>query len=468
MMKDITKSKKQETETLINELNNKEALEKAKMRLDCLSVFNGYEEFSFYYELLMSNQNEYVKTKSRELLRKKMKLQIERFKNEKALETANEEESKKITNKIRAIGREITITSKRIAFLNNASFEELLKDFQEEYHYVRINEIRNIEETEVSNREEVIFGILNSPKGIQKLQSLALKISELKRCIRNIKTNITLPQGEFPYLDNELQATSLITGNKASLNEEELQVLSRAVNRSENEYIKTLMELKRFDEDKISLLVSLDATDFKEIRHIIPEYKEFISEDLQLSYIKTYKAYLDKTNKVFKNRTEIREIEKALIRYAQLIFISIRQNLIRIYKEIETKLGYNATIVPLSLEGIYELNGSLRKKADTTYDYLTKVKDEIESAKIRIESAKQGLNNNLSNTYQELSSISGIPVTEEIVPIKISEYISIYKKVYTKHVLNEINDTVEEELSKHNTTQKGGNTITKKAEHKED
>ena len=44
-----------------NDLKNKESLERAKMRLDCLSVFDDFENFAFYYELLMSNEKEYVK-----------------------------------------------------------------------------------------------------------------------------------------------------------------------------------------------------------------------------------------------------------------------------------------------------------------------------------------------------------------------------------------------------------------------
>lgn len=468
MMRDITKSKKQETEDIIKDLKNREALERAKMRLDCLSVLDDYEGFSFYYELLMSNQSDYIKTKSRDLLRKKMKLQVERFKNEKALETANEEETKKINNKIRAISREIGITSKRIAFLSTATFEELLKDFQEEYRHVRVNEIRNIEETEISNRDEVIFGVLNSPNGTQKLQSLSLKISELKRKLNDIKTRIILPQGSFPFLNQKLKETSLITDGTGVLNEEDLASLMRMVNKSENEYFKALVNLKYFDEDKIAHLVSLDATDFKEIRRLIPEYKEFISEDLQLSYIKTYRTYIDKNNKIFKNKTEVTELEKKLIRYAQLIFTSIRQNLICIYKDIESKFGYNKTIAPLSLEAIFELNGSLRKKTDEAYEYLTEVKAEIKSAKRRIEQVKSGLNSETLNAYQELSDISGVEVTEEIAPVKIPEFTSIYKKVYTKHVLNEIDQTVEEELAKHNVTQKGGIAITKNTGHKED
>ena len=467
MMRDITKSKKQETEDIIKDLKNREALERAKMRLDCLSVLDDYEGFSFYYELLMSNQSDYIKTKSRDLLRKKMKLQVERFKNEKALETANEEETKKINNKIRAISREIGITSKRMAFLSTATFEELLKDFQEEYRHVRVNEIRNIEETEISNRDEVIFGVLNSPNGTQKLQSLSLKISELKRKLNDIKTRIILPQGSFPFLNQKLKETSLITDGTGVLNEEDLASLMRMVNKSENEYFKALVNLKYF-EDKIAHLVSLDATDFKEIRRLIPEYKEFISEDLQLSYIKTYRAYIDKNNKIFKNKTEVTELEKKLIRYAQLIFTSIRQNLICIYKDIESKFGYTKTIAPLSLEAIFELNGSLRKKTDEAYEYLTEVKAEIKSAKRRIEQVKSGLNSETLNAYQELSDISGVEVAEEIAPVKIPEFTNIYKKVYTKHVLNEIDQTVEEELAKHNVTQKGGIAITKNTGHKED
>ena len=96
MMKDITKSKKQETEDIIKDLKNKESLERAKMRLDCLSVFDDFENFAFYYELLMSNEKEYVKTKSWELLKRKNELQFERYRNEKALETASEEEAKKL------------------------------------------------------------------------------------------------------------------------------------------------------------------------------------------------------------------------------------------------------------------------------------------------------------------------------------------------------------------------------------
>ena len=242
----------------------------------------------------------------------------------------------------------------------------------------------------------------------------------------------------------------------------------RMVNKSENEYFKALVNLKYFDEDKIAHLVSLDATDFKEIRRLIPEYKEFISEDLQLSYIKTYRAYIDKNNKIFKNKTEVTELEKKLIRYAQLIFTSIRQNLICIYKDIESKFGYTKTIAPLSLEAIFELNGSLRKKTDEAYEYLTEVKAEIKSAKRRIEQVKSGLNSETLNAYQELSDISGVEVAEEIAPVKIPEFTNIYKKVYTKHVLNEIDQTVEEELAKHNVTQKGGIAITKNTGHKED
>ena len=96
MMKDITKSKRQETEDIIKDLKNKESLERAKMRLDCLSIFDGYENFSFYYELLMSNQKEYIKTKSWELLKRKNELQFDRYKAEKALETASEEETQKL------------------------------------------------------------------------------------------------------------------------------------------------------------------------------------------------------------------------------------------------------------------------------------------------------------------------------------------------------------------------------------
>lgn len=129
MMKDITKSKKQETEDIIKDLKNKESLERAKMRLDCLSVFDDFENFAFYYELLMSNEKEYVKTKSWELLKRKNELQFERYRNEKALETASEEEAKKLNIRIRAVHREIGILSKRIAFLNGATFTDLLKDF---------------------------------------------------------------------------------------------------------------------------------------------------------------------------------------------------------------------------------------------------------------------------------------------------------------------------------------------------
>ena len=74
----------------------------------------------------------------------------------------------------------------------------------------------------------------------------------------------------------------------------------------------------------------------------------------------------------------------------------------------------------------------------------------------------------INESYENLGAISGVKVTEEIVPVKIPEYISVYKKVYNKHILNEINQAVEEELAKHNITQKGGITLTKTTQHKED
>ena len=466
MMKDITKSKRQETEDIIKDLKNKESLERAKMRLDCLSIFDGYENFSFYYELLMSNQKEYIKTKSWELLKRKNELQFDRYRAEKELETASEEETQKLNIKIRAIYREINLISKRIAFLNEATFAQLLKDFQDEYKHVRLNEIRNIEETPVSNRDEVIFGVLNTPNGTMKLQSISLKISELKKKIVDVRTRVNIPYGYFPYLNIKLfEATSELK-KPLVLNKEEISKLSKAVSNSENEYFKALMNLKYFEEPKLSYLLSIDSTDFKEIRHMIPEYKKFIPEDLQLSYAKTYREYINKNSKIFGDKKEKREIERYLMRLAQMILISIRRNLIKTYEEIETKFGYRETIKPLSLEGILELKGALKQRTDSAY--LLDVKAEIESAKTRLVQIKAGMQDAINESYENLGAISGVNVTEEIVPVKISEYISVYKKVYSKHILNEINQAVEEELAKHNITQKGGITLTKINQHKED
>lgn len=468
MMKDITKSKRQETEDIIKDLKNKESLERAKMRLDCLSIFDGYENFSFYYELLMSNQKEYIKTKSWELLKRKNELQFDRYRAEKALETASEEETQKLNIKIRAIYREINLISKRIAFLNEATFSQLLKDFQDEYKHVRLNEIRNIEETPVTNRDEVIFGVLNSPNGTMKLQSIALKISELKKKIVDVRTRVNIPYGYFPYLNAKLfEATSGLK-KPLVLNKEEISKLSKAVSNSENEYFKALMNLNFFEEHQLSYLLSLDATDFKEIRHLIPEYKKFIPEDLQLLYAKTYREYINKNSKIFGDKKEKRETERYLMRLAQMILISIRRNLIKTYEEIETKFGYRETIKPLSLEGILELKGTLKQRTDAAYAYLLDVKAEIESAKTRLVQIKDGMQDAINESYENLGDISGVNVTEEIVPVKISEYISVYKKVYNKHILNEINQAVEEELAKHNITQKGGITLTKINQHKED
>lgn len=468
MMKDITKSKKQEIEDIIKNLKNKESLERAKMRLDCLSVFDDFENFTFYYELLMSNEKEYVKTKSWELLKRRNELQFERYRNEKALETASEEEAKKLNIRIRAIHREIDILSKRIAFLNGATFDDLLKDFQDEYHRVRLNEIKNIEETEITNRDEVIFGVLNSPNGTHKLQSTALKISELRKKIDDVRTRVVLPYGYFPYLNKKLYEVASFENGTALLNQEELSKLSRAVSKSENEYFKALVNLKYFDEERLSYLISLDSTDFKEIRRLVSEYKEFIGEDLQLAYVKSYRSYIDKSGKLFANKKESREAERRLSRLAQMILISISQNLIKIYEEIEAKFGYRKSIVPLSLEGIFVLKGALRQRTDEAYEYLTEVKTEVESAKSRIALMKENLQDEINGSYQNLSDISGVTITEEIVPVKISEYESIYKKVYSKHILKEINQAVEEELVKHNVTQKGGTPLTKENQHKED
>ena len=468
MMKDITKSKKQEIEDIIKNLKNKESLERAKMRLDCLSVFDDFENFTFYYELLMSNEKEYVKTKSWELLKRRNELQFERYRNEKALETASEEEAKKLNIRIRAIHREIDILSKRIAFLNGATFDDLLKDFQDEYHRVRLNEIKNIEETEITNRDEVIFGVLNSPNGTHKLQSTALKISELRKKIDDVRTRVVLPYGYFPYLNKKLYEVASFENGTALLNQEELSKLSRAVSKSENEYFKALVNLKYFDEERLSYLISLDSTDFKEIRRLVSEYKEFIGEDLQLAYVKSYRSYIDKSGKLFANKKESREAERRLSRLAQMILISISQNLIKIYEEIEAKFGYRKSIVPLSLEGIFVLKGALRQRTDEAYEYLTEVKTEVESAKSRIALMKENLQDEINGSYQNLSDISGVTITEEIVPVKISEYESIYKKVYSKHILKEINQAVEEELVKHNVTQKGGTPLTKANQHKED
>ena len=433
MMKDIIKSKKQETEDIIKDLKNKESLERAKMRLDCLSVFDDFENFAFYYELLMSNEKEYVKTKSWELLKRKNELQFERYRNEKALETASEEETKKLNIRIRAVHREIGILSKRIAFLNGAT-----------------------------------FAVLNSPNGTQKLQSAALKISELRKKLDDVRTRVVLPYGYFPYLNTKLYEVVSFENGTALLNQEELSKLSRAVSKSENEYFKALVNLKYFDEERLSYLISLDSTDFKEIRRLVSEYKEFIGEDLQLAYVKSYRSYIDKSGKLFANKKESREAERRLSFLAQMILISIRQNLTKIYEEIEAKFGYHKSIVPLSLEGIFELKGALRQRTDEAYEYLTEVKTEVESAKSRIALMKENLQDEINCSYQNLSDISGVTITEEIVPVKISEYVSIYKKVYSKRVLKEINQAVEEELVKHNVTQKGGTPLTKANQHKED
>ena len=72
MLNNITETKKAETNDIIKDIKNQEALERAKMRLDCLSTFDGFQEFSFYYELLMSDQKKYVNTKSWDLLKRKM------------------------------------------------------------------------------------------------------------------------------------------------------------------------------------------------------------------------------------------------------------------------------------------------------------------------------------------------------------------------------------------------------------
>ena len=111
---------------------------------------------------------------------------------------------------------------------------------------------------------------------------------------------------------------------------EELSKLSRAVSKSENEYFKALVNLKYFDEERLSYLISLDSTDFKEIRRLVSEYKEFIGEDLQLAYVKSYRSYIDKSGKLFANKKESREAEKRLSRLAQMILMSIRQNLTKI------------------------------------------------------------------------------------------------------------------------------------------
>ena len=110
----------------------------------------------------------------------------------------------------------------------------------------------------------------------------------------------------------------------------------------------------------------------------------------------------------------------------------------------------------------------MRHRKDVEYEYLTEVKTEVESAKSRIALMKENLQDEINCSYQNLSDISGVTITEEIVPVKISEYVSIYKKVYSKRVLKEINQAVEEELVKHNVTQKGGTPLTKENQHKED
>ena len=279
---------------------------------------------------------------------------------------------------------------------------------------------------------------------------------------------MVLPYGYFPYLNTKLYEVASFENGTALLNQEELSKLSRAVSKSENEYFKALVNLKYFDEERLSYLISLDSTDFKEIRRLASEYKEFIGEDLQLAYVKSYRSYINKSGKLFANKKESREAERRLSFLAQMILISIRQNLTKIYEEIEAKFGYRKSIVPLSLEGIFVLKGALRQRTDEAYEYLTEVKTEVESAKSRIALMKENLQDEINGSYQNLSDISGVTITEEIVPVKISEYESIYKKVYSKHILKEINQAVEEELVKHNVTQKGGTPLTKANQHKED
>ena len=279
---------------------------------------------------------------------------------------------------------------------------------------------------------------------------------------------MTIPYGYFPYLNTKLYEVASFENGTALLNQEELSKLSRAVSKSENEYFKALVNLKYFDEERLSYLISLDSTDFKEIRRLVSEYKEFIGEDLQLAYVKYYRSYINKSGKLFANKKESREAERRLSFLAQMILISISQNLTKMYEEIEAKFGYRKSIVPLSLEGIFELKGALRQRTDEAYEYLTEVKTEVESAKSRITLMKENLQDEINGSYQNLSDISGVTITEEIVPVKIYEYTSIYKKVYSKHILKEINQAVEEELVKHNVTQKGGTPLTKANQHKED
>lgn len=469
MLNNITETKKAETNDIIKDIKNQEALERAKMRLDCLSTFDGFQEFSFYYELLMSNQKKYVSTKSWNLLRRKNALQFERYHTTKALETAStKEDEKKLQSKLRSIEREIGLISKRIKFIREASFTELLKDFQDEYRYVRVNEIKSIEESKITPREEAIFNVLNSPSGTQKLQSFSIKINDLKRQKENLKTRVSFKFGYFPYLSLQLYSTALLENGSAMVDTKDLETLEQAVNNAETAYFNAVVNLDYFDEANIAYLMSLDSTDFREIRQLVSKYREFISEELEMAYMGTYRTYIQEKNKIFPNRRALRIIERKLSRLGQRVFISIRKGLTRIYEQIEEKVGYRETIAPLTLEGIFELKGALRKRTSEAYNYLLEVKKEIEAAKQRIKLSSASIDSEIKSTYQNLSNVAGIEIPEDIIPVKIPEYITIYKKVYSKHTLDEINASVEIELAKYNVTQKGGKALKKQNKPKED
>lgn len=469
MLNNITETKKAETNDIIKDIKNQEALERAKMRLDCLSTFDGFQEFSFYYELLMSDQKKYVNTKSWDLLKRKNALQFERYHTNKALETAStKEEEKKLQSKLRSIEREIELISKRIKFIREASFTELLKDFQDEYRYVRVNEIKNIEESKITPREEAIFNVLNTPSGTQKLQSFSIKINDLKRQKENLKTRVSFKFGYFPYLSLQLYSTALLENGSAMADVKDLEKLEQAVNNAETAYFNAVVNLDYFDESNIAYFMSLDSTDFREIRQLVSKYREFISEELETAYIGTYRTYIQEKNKIFPNRKALRIIERKLSRLGQRVFISIRKGLTRKYEQIEEIVGYRETIVPLTLEGIFDLKGTLRKRTSEAYNYLLEVKKEIETAKQRIKLSSANIDSEIKNTYQSLSNAAGMEIPEDIIPVKIPEYITIYKKVYSKHTLDEINAYVETELSKYNVTQKGGKVLTKQNKPKED
>ena len=462
MLKDITSQKKQDTEDIIKELSDKEAKERAKTRLDCLKTFDGFQAFSFYYELLMSNESVYRRTKCKELIDKRNRLIFDRLKLEKASETANLEEAKKIDKKLRAINREITLLNKRRIFIGEATFEELLKDLQDEYQGVRVNEIKAIEETPITKRDEVVYGILSNANGTQKLQSFMVKIEEAKKKRKNIRAKLILPKGSYPYLDQKLQNKCDIEHRNADVDLEDIYAFSADIKDAEDLYFNTLMMLKYFDQDSIARLLAMDITDYKDIRRAMIQYREFIDENLFDIYVNVYKRYSNTAGKLFANKKECDELEARLRKLGKLILKSIKDALVEIYKEIESYFGYKKSVVPLTLEGIFQLNGALRTRTEEAYEYTTEIKIALREAEKSIRTKAQEIDDKISEIYGNMSAMSGVDIKGEIAPVKFCEYTSIYRKVCNHKILQEIDEEVNAELSKHNVTKIGGEPYKKK------